>query len=108
MVKKNSSPSVALGEEVFPKKKRTAPTVSNLPRVLGRHSGKASPSVRFLALGEDLFLVRGVPGGSSPSVALREGLPECFCPFPECQHLALGEANISREKNDFLFGTGSK
>jgi hypothetical protein len=37
-----------------------------------------------------------------------EGLPECFCPFPECQHLALGEANISREKNDFLFGTGSK
>jgi hypothetical protein len=29
-----------------------APTASNLPRVLGRHSGKASPSARDLALGE--------------------------------------------------------
>jgi hypothetical protein len=58
--------------------------VSILLRVLGRHSGKASPSVRFLTLGEDLFPVRGIPGGSSPSVALGEGFPECLCPFPEC------------------------
>jgi hypothetical protein len=49
-----------------------------LSRVL--HSGK---SVRFLALGEDLFPVRGIPGSSSSSVALGEGFPECFCLFPE-------------------------
>jgi hypothetical protein len=28
--------------------------------------------------------VRGIPGGSSPSVALGEGFPECFGAFPEC------------------------
>jgi hypothetical protein len=68
----------------FSKKRRTAPTALNLPRVLGWHSGKASPSVRFLALGEDLFPVKGIPRGSSPSVALEEGFPECFFAFPEC------------------------
>jgi hypothetical protein len=72
------------GKRIFQKKRRTAPTSSILLRVLGRHSGKASPSVRFLTLGEDLFPVRGIPGGSSPSVALGEGFPECSCPFPEC------------------------
>jgi hypothetical protein len=53
-------------------------------RVLGRHSGKASLSVQFLALREDLFPVRGITGGSSPSVALGEGFPECFCVLPMC------------------------
>jgi hypothetical protein len=38
-----------------------------------------------MALGEDIFPVRGIPGGSSPSVALGEGFPECFPLFPECQ-----------------------
>jgi hypothetical protein len=66
------------------KKRETAPTVLNRPRGGGWHSGKASPSVRFLALGEGLFPVRGIPGGSSPSVALGEGFPECFGTFPEC------------------------
>jgi hypothetical protein len=66
------------------KKKWTAPTVLNLPRVLPWHSGKPSPSVRFLALGEDLFPVNHFPGSSSPSVALGEGFPECFGLFPEC------------------------
>jgi hypothetical protein len=37
-----------------------------------------------LALGEGLFPVRGIPGGSSPSVALGEGFPECFWLVPEC------------------------
>jgi hypothetical protein len=58
--------------------------VLNRPRGGGWHSGKASPSVLFLALGEALFPVRGIPGGSSPSVALGEGFPECFGAFPEC------------------------
>jgi hypothetical protein len=87
-VKKNKmpSPSVALGEEVL-KKRRMTLTASNLPRVLGRHSGKASPSARDLALGEGLFPVNGFTGHSgkpSPSVALGEAFPECFGVFPEC------------------------
>jgi hypothetical protein len=49
-----------------------APTVLNRPRELVWHSAKASPSARDLALGEGRFLVRSVPGSSSPSVALRE------------------------------------
>jgi hypothetical protein len=36
--------------------------------VLSWHSGKSSPSVRFLALGEELFPVSHFPGSSSPSV----------------------------------------
>jgi hypothetical protein len=59
-------------------------TALNLPRVLPWHSGKSSPSVRFLALGEEFFPVSRFPGSSSPSVALGEGFPECFWLFPEC------------------------
>jgi hypothetical protein len=69
------------GEEVFQKKRLTTPTASNLSQVLGRHSGKASPSVRFLALGEDLFPMRGIPGGTTLGEA---GFLECFGAFPEC------------------------
>jgi hypothetical protein len=65
-------------------KKKTPSTALNLPRVLPWHSGKSSPSARFLALGEELFPVRSIPGSSSPSVALGEGFPECFLLFPEC------------------------
>jgi hypothetical protein len=77
-------PRVLHSGKRFPKKRRMAPTASNLPRVLGRHSGKASPSARDLALGEGLFPVNGFPGRPSPSVALREVFPECFGVFPEC------------------------
>jgi hypothetical protein len=80
---------LALGEEVkktnfFPecctrgRVKKIRSTALNLPRVLPWHSGKPSPSVRFLALGEDLFPVSRFPGSSSPSVALGEGFPECL------------------------------
>jgi hypothetical protein len=44
----------------------------------------SSPSVRYVALGEELFPVSCFPGSSSPSVALGEGFPECFWLFPEC------------------------
>jgi hypothetical protein len=50
--------------------------------VLRWHSGKSSPSVRFLALGEELYPVSRFPGSSFPSVALGEGFPECFCSSP--------------------------
>jgi hypothetical protein len=84
----------------FSKKKRMAPTVLTLPRALGRHSGKASPSVRILTLGEELFPVGGIPGGSSPSVALGEGFPECFCVFPECiWHLGKPTSPVVRAKS---------
>jgi hypothetical protein len=83
--KKNLPRVLHSGKRIF-KKKQTTRTALNLPRVLGRHSGKASPSVRFLALGEGIFPVRGIPGGSSPSVALGEGFPECFSIFPEWMH----------------------
>jgi hypothetical protein len=53
----------------------------NLPRVQARHSGKASPSVRFLAFREGRFVVRGFLGSSYSSVALGEGFPECFGAF---------------------------
>jgi hypothetical protein len=83
--KTNFSPECCTqGRGFFKKKWQTAPTASNLPRVLGRHSGTASPSVRFLALREGLFTVRGIAGSSSPSIALREGFPECYWAFPEC------------------------
>jgi hypothetical protein len=82
------------GRVFFWKKKRPAVrTALTLPRVLRWHSGKASPSVRFLALEEGLFPVERIPGSSSPSVALGEGFPECFSAFPEW---ALGEACVSR------------
>ena len=80
-----SFPSVALGEEN--QKKNDVghrPTASSLPRVPARHSAKPSPSARFLTLGEGDFPVRGLAGGSSPSVALGEGFPECNWAFPEC------------------------
>ena len=80
-----SFPSVALGEEN--KKKNNVgrrPTASSFPRVPARHSAKPSPSARFLTLGEGDFPVRGLAGGSSPSVALGEGFPECNWAFPEC------------------------
>jgi hypothetical protein len=90
--KEISSPSVALGEE-FLKKIRS--TVLNLPRVLPWLSGKPSPSVRFLALGEELFPVSRFPGSPSPSVALGEGFRECFCLFPEClRHLGKHAAPV--------------
>jgi hypothetical protein len=95
--KQNSSPSVALGEEVSKKgissssvalgeevKKEMAPTALNCPREVAWHSGKASPSARDLALGEGGFAVRSIPGRPSPSVALREAFPEYFGAFPEC------------------------
>ena len=44
------------------------PTASSLPRVPTRHSAKPSPNTRFLTLGEGDFPVRGLAGGSSPSV----------------------------------------
>jgi hypothetical protein len=44
----------------------------------------SSPSVWYVALGEELFPVSCFPGSSSPSVALGEGFPECFWLFPEC------------------------
>ena len=58
------------------------PTASSLPRVPARHSAKLSPNARFLTLGEDDFPVRGLAGGSSPSVALGEGFSECNWAFP--------------------------
>jgi hypothetical protein len=81
----NFFPECCTREEVFEKKWWTAPTVSNLSRVLVWHSGKASPCVRFLALGEDLFPVRDIPSRSSPSVALGRVFPRVF-----------GEAGLSR------------
>ena len=84
--KKNqkSFPSVALGEENQKKNNvGRRPTASSLPRVPARHSAKPSPSARFLTLGEGDFSVRGLAGGSSPSVALGEGFPECNWAFPE-------------------------
>jgi hypothetical protein len=42
----------------------------------GTDGVKSFPSVRFLALGEDLFPVSRIPDRSSPSVALGEGFPE--------------------------------
>ena len=53
------------------------PTASSLPRVAARHSTKPSPSARFSTLREGAFPVGGLAGGSSPSVALGEGFPEC-------------------------------
>jgi hypothetical protein len=48
-----------------------------------------------LALGEELFPVSSIPGSSSPSVALREGFPECFWLFPEClRHSGKQEAPV--------------
>jgi hypothetical protein len=44
----------------------------------GTDGVKSFPSVRFLALGEDLFPVSRIPDRSSPSVALGEGFPECI------------------------------
>jgi hypothetical protein len=95
--KQISSPSVALGEEVAKKKKflprvlrsgkskkNPVDGVKSSPRVLPWHSGKSSSSVRFLALGEELFPVSRFPGSSSQSVALGECFPECFWLFPEC------------------------
>ena len=80
-----SFPSVALGEENQKKNNvGRRPTASSLPRVPARHSAKPSPSARFLTLGEGDFPVRGLAGGSSPSVALGEGFPECNWAFPEC------------------------
>ena len=75
-----SFPSVALGEEN--KKKTTSANGVSLPRVPARHSAKPSPSARFSTLGEGAFPVRGLAGGSSPSVALGEGFPECNWVFP--------------------------
>jgi hypothetical protein len=72
------------GKSFFKKKRRTVLTVLILPRVLGRHSGKASPSARDLALGEGLFPVKHFPGRPSPSVAVGEAFPEYFLVFPEC------------------------
>jgi hypothetical protein len=76
--KKNFFPECCTRGRGFFKKNGRASTASNLSRVLVWHSGKASPSVRFLALGEDLFPVRGIPGRSSPSVTLGEGFLECI------------------------------
>jgi hypothetical protein len=78
--KRNFFPECCTGGRV----KKIPSTALNLPRVLPWHSGKSSLSVRFLALGEELFPVSRFPGSSSPSVALGEGFPECFWLFPEC------------------------
>jgi hypothetical protein len=52
-----------------------------------------------LALGEELFPVRSIPGSSSPSVALGEGFPECFLLFPECfRHSGKKAAAVVKEK----------
>jgi hypothetical protein len=76
--KQISSPSVALGEEFFQKKKhRTAPTVSNLPRVLRRHSGRLPRVHDFWHSGKTYFPWEASPealprvlhsGKASPSV----------------------------------------
>jgi hypothetical protein len=76
-------------KEFFPrgrglKKTDTTPIVLNCPRERARHSGKAFSSARDLPLGEGLFLMRSVPGRTSPSVVIGEVFPECFGVFSEC------------------------
>jgi hypothetical protein len=52
-----------------------------------------------MALGEELFPVRSIPGSSSPSVALGEGFPECFLLFPECfRHSGKQVAAVVRDR----------
>ena len=87
--------AAALGEDgVFPecctrgrffltsKRRRLPPTTSTFPLMLGRLSRKPSPSVRFLALGEDIFPVKRYPGYFSRVLHSVKASPNITGPSP--------------------------